>query len=660
MSPPRQVRLEHRDGGQWLVVESWGPNSVRVRAGRGPMVEVAGALGQRGNSPSRAEFTSDRQRLVNGALLVELQDGLLTFRRSADGAELLAETPAHFAWPGSRLFRPVADDRYTIEQRFRAYDDEQIFGLGQHQHGRLDQKGMVLDLIQRNAEVSIPFVVSSRGYGLLWNLPALGRVEFAVNGTRWVADSARQIDYWVTTGDGPADILRQYADATGHPPMLPAWAAGFWQSKLRYTSQEELLEVAREHRRRGLPLDVIVVDYYHWTHLGDWRFDPQDWPDPRAMVEELAAMGVRLMVSVWPSLSPLSENYAAMRDQGLLIATEQGLPVHHLFPDKGFGDQRLGVSFYDATNPEARDHVWRRVREGYFDLGIRLWWLDGCEPEMYPEQAANLRFHLGPGREVANLYPREHLRGFYEHMRAEGESEVACLTRSAWAGSQRYGAILWSGDIGATFAALRAQVRAGLNAAMSGIPWWTTDIGGFHGGDCSSPGYRELVVRWFQYAVFCPVLRLHGHREPRDTFAADHSGGPTEIWAFGPEAYELLAAQLRLRERLKPYLLRQMEVAAGSGLPPMRPLLVDFPHDRRAWAVEDQFMLGPALLVAPVLVPGPGPRAGFLPDGVTGVDVGRGARVAGGRQVEVATSPDRIPVFARAGADVLTVWGRTA
>jgi alpha-D-xyloside xylohydrolase len=324
---------------------------------------------------------------------VELREGGLTFLRADSGVELLAEMPAHFAWPGARFFSPTGNGYYTIEQRFRAYDHERIFGLGQHQHGRLDQKGMVLDLVQRNADVCIPFMVSSRGYGLLWNLPAVGRVELASNGTRWVADSARQIDYWVTTGDGPGQILRHYADATGHAPELPEWAAGFWQSKLRYRNQEELLAVAREYRRLGLPLAVIVADYYHWTHLGDWRFDPVDWPDPRAMVDELATMGTRLMVSVWPSLSPLSDNYAPMRDAGLLVATEQGLPTHHLFPDKGFGDEPMGVSFYDATNPAAREYMWSKIRETYYQAGVRLWWLDGSE------QSALSRRHRSRGRE---------------------------------------------------------------------------------------------------------------------------------------------------------------------------------------------------------------------------------------------------------------------
>ena len=652
--------IEHlflRSADHWLRVDSWGDNSVRVRAGRGPALEIPGALiGHSGPEPI-VHRTAEGSTLTNGELRVVLSpEGILTFNRAAEDVELLAEHSAHFAWPGPRLFSSTGNGYYRLEQRFKAYEGEQVFGLGQHQHGQLDQKGMVIDLVQRNGEVTIPFLVSSRGYGLLWNLPAVGRVEFAGNGTRWVADSARQIDYWVTVGDDPAAILKSYADATGHSPVLPDWAAGFWQSKLRYRSQDELLEVAREYHQRGLPLEVIVADYYHWTRLGDWRFDPTDWPAPTALTEDLKQLGVRLMVSVWPSVSPLSENYAPMRDAGYLIQTEQGMATHHLFPDKGFSGQPLGVSFYDATSPEARDYLWQRVKANYYDHGIKLWWLDGSEPEIYPEQPGNLLFAAGPGAEVANLYPREHARGFYEHMLELGETEVVSLTRSAWAGSQRYGTLLWSGDIASTFEALRAQVRAGLNVAMSGIPWWTTDIGGFHGGDPDSPEYRELLTRWFQYAVFCPILRLHGHREPRGGFAAGHTGGPNEVWSYGAETYDVLVHQLRLRQRLRDYILAQMNEASRSGLPPMRPVFVDFPSDERAWLVDDQFMFGPDILVAPITQAGASDRTVYLPEGATWVDTASGETHPGGNLVTVAAPIQRIPVLCRGGANVLDLW----
>ncbi|MFD0775342.1 TIM-barrel domain-containing protein [Streptomonospora algeriensis] len=646
--------IEWHGGHQVVRVEPWGADSVRVRAGLYRLHSgIPGALDERPAADAEIRVKGDTAHLVNGEITAEVDDdGMLRFLRSSSQAELLAEQRAHFWWPGSRTYTSTGNGYYRIEQLFAAYEGERMFGLGQHTHGLFDQKGAVVDLVQRNAEVSIPFLFSSRGYGLLWNSPAVGRVELAGNGTRWVSDSARQIDYWVTAGADPAAIMANYAGATGHAPMLPEWASGFWQCKLRYKTQEELMEVAREHKRRGLPLSVIVADFFHWTHLGDWRFDPREWPDPEGMVRELRAMGTELMVSVWPSVSPLSENFAEMLRRGLLVATEQGPPVHADWADKGV-DGKVQVSFYDATNPQAREFVWDRIQRNYHDLGVRVWWLDACEPEIKPGHQHNLHYHAGPGAEVANIYPAEHARGFYEGMRAAGESEVVTLCRSAWAGSQRYGAALWSGDIAPTFASLRTQIRAGLNVAMSGIPWWTTDIGGFHGGDQDSPQYRELLVRWFQYGVFCPLLRLHGFREPFvDDLHPQMSGGPNEVWSYGEEVYDRLRELLFLRERLRPYVMEQMRAAHESGMPPMRPLFVDFPGDARAWEVDDAFMFGPDVLVAPVAEYGAREHDVYLPEGTRWREPYSGEVYPGGTLVHLPAPLDRAPVLVREGASV--------
>jgi alpha-D-xyloside xylohydrolase len=336
----------------------------------------------------------------------------------------------------------------------------------------------------------------------------------------------------------------------------------------------------------------------------------------------------------------------------MLVGSESGVPFHHLFSDIGFHGKSLGVAFYDPTDGRARDFLWEKLRKNYAGHGIEIFWLDACEPEIFPEQHANLVFAAGPGREVANLYPREHARGIYENMRADGHEEIISLVRSAWAGSQRYGAALWSGDIPTTFESLAAQVRAGLNAAVSGIPWWTTDIGGFHGGDATSEEFRELMIRWFQYAVFCPLLRMHGHREPYEGAGAGHSGGPNELWSYGDEAYAVMRSYLDLRTRLTPYLLEQMDHATATGIPPMRPLFLEFPADPAAWEVEDQFLLGPDLLVAPVTELGARQRRVYLPAGAEWTHTDTGRRYPGGGHVVIDAPLDQIPLLVRDDAQL--------
>mgnify|MGYP005854316119 FL=1 len=634
----------------WL--EPWGRNGLRVRANlAGRRLDLPHALLE--PAPTHAAEVS----IELGEVEAVIRNGLIQATISRDGrrryfnagsGQVLLEDPefAYYA-PPSRHFKHRFGPLYQIEAWFKAREGERFYGLGQHQHGRLDQKGCVIELQQRNTEVAIPFLVSNRKYGFLWNNPAIGRVELGYNATRWVAEGSQQLDYYIVCGEDYAEILERYAEATGYAPVLPDWATGFWQCKLRYETQEELLEVAREYKRRGLPLSVIVCDFFHWSHMGDWRFDPKCWPDPPAMVRELEAMGIKLMVSIWPTVSPISENYQIMRERGLLVNNERGVDAQHVFVDHDINGPAY-FAYYDATNPEARRFIWETVRKNYYAQGVRLWWLDNDEPDVNPWHPENLRFHLGNGIEVANIYPLLHQMAFYDGMRSAGETEVVMLSRSGWAGSQRFGSVIWSGDIASTFEALQAQVRAGLNMAMSGVPWWTTDIGGFHGGNIESDYFRELIVRWFQYGVFCPIMRLHGHRLPvKHPFPG--SGADNEIWSFGEKAYTILRELLFLRERLRPYIGRQMRIASAKGLPPMRPLFVDFPGDPVCETIGDQFMLGPEILVAPVLYEGLRDREVYLPAGTDWMEAGSGRVYNGGRWLTVPAPLEKIPVFLKAG-----------
>ena len=577
-----------------------------------------------------------------GELLLEEYDKNRFRRKSAPGE------PDNALEIAPREFIPHrGTNYYRLTVRFEAKEGERFYGMGQYSQPFLNLKGCVLELSQRNSQITVPFAVSDRGYGFFWNNPAIGTAAFGRNITEWQADSTRQMDYWITAGDTPAEIVENYAEVTGKVPMMPEYAAGFWQSKLRYRSQEEVLQVAREYKRRGLPLSVMVIDFFHWSAQGDFRFDEKLWPDPEAMVKELAEMGIQLMVSVWPTVEESSENFLHMEEMGYLIRTEMG--------------PRLGIknkdTYMDATNPEAREFVWRKLKKNYYDKGIRLFWLDECEPEVTKYEYDNYRIYAGSHKEAGNIYPREFARMVYEGRKAEGEEEILSLVRCAWAGSQKYGALVWTGDVASEFSSLRNQVTAGINMGLSGFPWWTTDIGGFHGGDIRTDKFKELFVRWFEFGTFCPVFRLHGFRKPLviaeegkefvpgNAKSWDYtSGSPNEVWSFGEGVYEICRKYMELRERMRPYLMEQMKKAHEKGTPVMRPLFYDYPDDKKAWDIEDEYMLGPDILAAPVTGEGESGREVYLPEGKW-ICLHTGESLDGGRTVRVDAALDVIPVF---------------
>jgi alpha-D-xyloside xylohydrolase len=634
-----------------IELEPWGRNGIRVRSTQSTEVKLdwVNALINQGDNQAKIEFYSGGASLQNGGIKAIISSkGELSFINVGNGKELLKEKPIHSLSIPARAYKNLKGDLFHIDCCFESYDDEHIYGLGQHQHGRLDQKGCVIELIQRNTEVTIPFLISSRGYGFLWNNPAVGRVELGYNATRWVAEAAPQIDYWITTGENPAEILSNYADVTGHAPEFPEWASGFWQSKLRYASQDELESVAREYRQRNLPLSVIVIDFFHWTRQGDWQFDPQYWPDPAGMVKRLEELGIKVMVSVWPTVSRLSNNFQEMWNKNFIIRNKLGSAAQMYFVDIKAEDG-IYLQYYDSTHPDARKFLWESVKKGYYQYGIKIFWLDACEPEMLPFTPENLRFFTGDGESVANSYPLDHVRGFYEGMLTEGEKTPLFLCRSAWAGSQRYGAAVWSGDVMSTFSALKAQVKEGLNIGLSGIPWWTSDIGGFRGGDPTTPYFQQLIVRWFQFGTFCPIFRLHGHRLPN---VNDFNGAANEVWSFGNDAYEIIKKYMFLRERLRPYIMKQMSIASETGVPPMRPLFVDFSSDPICYQVEDEYLFGPDLLVAPILDADIKIRNVYLPANSTWKDAWTDQVYIGGQWISVEAPLDRIPLFLRGDSNL--------
>ena len=640
-----------------IHIDAWGDGTIRVRAfvNEEPVPLQEGLVV---NQPSTADvhLSSDGSiaSVTTGTLTAVIEHyGRLSFR-GPDGV-LMEESWFDFREPPLRAHRYYPrnpDGSHGVELTLRSFDDERLYGLGQHSLGRLDLKGSVIDLLQRNSQIAVPVVVSSRGYGMLWNSPSVGRVELAENHTRWVAHEARQLDYFVYSGATPAEILCRYHTLTGLPPAFPNWASGYWQSNSYYPDEETLLSVAREHLSRGLPLAAMFVDSMHWTRLGEWEWDHENWPDPAALIAELQEAGVQLMVAVWPHVSPRSKHYPSLLERGLLVASPDGSPAVFSFADRELPGG-VDVALLDLTNPDARKFYWDQIERNYHRIGVRAFWLDASEPEL-TAQAGHLfedesRYSLGNGTEVSGLFALEDARAVREGLDAIGDTESMLLIRSGWAGIQRYGAAIWSGDIQSTWESLRLQMTTGLNMMTSGIPWWTSDIGGFFGAE--DEGFEELLVRWFQFGTFWPIVRMHGNRHP-DFFNAGifSAGGPNEIWAFGDRGYEIMRGLLNLREQLRPYLHSTLELTSAQGIPPVRPLWFDHADDPRAVSVEDQFMLGSELLVAPVLAPGVEARSVYLPEGRRWRNVWTQHVHAGGEVIDVAAPLDIVPLFVAEGS----------
>ncbi len=648
-------RIIYHYDAEELWIESWGKNAVRIRATKNAeMPKDNWALLSAEEVETQIEITEDGATLRNGKVKVCISNGGKITIYNQKGKLLLEEywrnrrdlrdSKCSAIEVEAREFRPNVGGDYHLTMRLQSLDkNEKIYGMGQYQQPYLNLKGADLELAHRNSQASVPFAISSMGYGLLWNNPGVGRVVFGNNIISYESYATKILDYWFVVEDTPAKIEETYAKATGTVPMMPEYGLGFWQCKLRYQTQEELLEIAREYKRRNLPLDVIVVDFFHWPKQGDWKFDADYWPNPDEMIRELEAMNVKLMVSIWPTVDRESENYEEMLEKGYLIRTERGF--------------RTGLNFegatihYDATNPNARKFLWEKVKINYYDKGIKIFWLDEAEPEYSVYDFDNYRYFRGTDLEIGNIYPVEYARTFYEGMQAEGQKNIVNLLRCAWAGSQRYGALVWSGDIASSFESMRNQLAAGLNMGLAGIPWWTTDIGGFHGGDPNDPAFRELFVRWFQWGTFCPVMRLHGDREPRQpqygTTGGAHccSGAANEVWSYGEDVYKICVKYMNIREKMRGYTRKLMEEAHLKGTPIMRTLFYEFPKDKECWEIEDEYMYGDKYLIAPILEAGVNERRIYLPVGVQWKECNCGRIYYGGQYITLTVSLDSMPVF---------------
>ena len=552
-------------------------------------------------------------------LRINESNGTIEFFDAA-GNSLLQEQPG-------RSLEPLPnshDSIYRVQDNFALVEDEAIYGLGQHQSGVLNNRGLSVFLSQRNTDVAIPIFLSTRGYGVLWNTASStlwdNRLAHRVTIT---TDAAPKIDYYFIYGPEPDQIIHGYRALTGKAPMFGKWAYGLFQSKDHYESQSELLGVAEKYRELHIPLDTIVQDAPWWVKQGNTQFI-QSYPDIAGAIDRLHRDHLHVMLSLWPNFdvgTPIAEQ---MKSRNLLLP---------------------GTMVYDATNPEARDLYWKSLAGPLFEKGVDAFWLDASEPEQ-PNEVQGIQpgghIFLGDSRLYTNIYPYSHTAGLYEHWRAaSSEKRAFILTRSAFLGGQKNAAATWSGDVYSTFWSLARQVPAGLNFVASGIPYWTTDTGGYGYPDYKStqdPEFRELFVRWLEYSTFCPLFRNHGHR-------ADNRN---EFYDFGP-VEPILVSYDKLRYRMLPYIYSLAWKVTDQDYTIMRPLIMDWRNDPDVREVGDEFMFGSALLVAPVTQAHGNQREVYLPVASAWYDFWTGAQVKTGL-ISSEAPLDRIPVYVRAGA----------
>ena len=640
MNPVRTIRQE-ADG----VLFTMGTGSLKVQVCSDSVIRVL--YSPTALFPKQADFVVTKQNWPATQWTMNSTDDAVTLTTSLlkvtvtrkDGAIAYGELNGDpLVEESSRRLTPEkvnGEDTYRAESFVNIYGShEALYGLGQHQAGVWNYRGESVDISQENSNIAVPLMLSSKGYGIFWNNASRSRFNNRFANYLYVSSEvADVIDYYFLYGPEFDQIIAGYRDLTGQVPMFGKWAYGFWQCKNRYKSQDEILGVARKYRDLHIPVDNIVQDWFWWNRKGEFVFN-KNYPDPKAMVDQLHRENFHLMISIWPFFEPGSANYDYMQNKGWFVDKfKYAKPPYHT----------NAMAVYDATSAEARKYYWDQVNNGLFRIGLDAWWMDTTEPETEGQDEnilLNHRLAAGSGNRYVNAYPLLDTQAVYQGQRSVSDKKrVFILSRSAFAGSQRNGVTAWSGDINSDWLSFRRQVPAGLNFALSGIPYWTTDIGGFVSGSPADPAFRELFIRWFQYGTFNPILRVHGTRHPDEN----------ELWSYGPDAQTILVNFDRLRYRLLPYIYSLAWKTTSEAYTPMRPLVMDFRSDPRAQNTGDQFMFGPAFLVNPVTDPAVATRQLYLPD-TKWYDFWTGSMLEGGRTTMAIAPLERLPLYVRAGS----------
>ena len=619
--------------------------------------------------PQKVKFSCKEQgdevvlRTAKVLVRVNKADGTLRFL-TRDGNELLAEQGA----PSFSLYEQGADKGdYRIRQTFTLDKDEAIYGLGQLQTGKMSQRDQTKYLIQSNLEDVVTFFQSVKGYGVYWDNYSPTTFTDNAGGTTFDSEVGGFLDYYFMYGGNGDGVVAEMRALTGQVPMFPLWTYGFWQSKERYKSQNETVGVVRKYRELGVPLDGIIQDWQYWGSNYLWNameFLNSEFWNPQKMLDDIHAMNAHAMISVWSSFGPMTKPYRELKAGGMLLD-------FNTWPPSGSDkwppvmDYPSGVRVYDAYHPQARDIYWKYLEKGIFSLGMDAWWMDSTDPDhldIKPSDYDNPTY-LGTFRKVRNAYPLMAVGGVYDHQRAAtSDKRVFILTRSAFAGQQRYGANTWTGDISASWDTFKRQIPAGLNFSLCGIPHWNTDIGGFFLGNYPQktldPDYRELHVRWMQFGTFCPMMRSHGADAAR------------EIWQFGKKGepyYDAIEKYINLRYSLLPYIYSTSWQVTRHQASFLRALSMDFPADRRVWDMGSEYMFGASFLVCPVTAPMYTRMEGenrvpdfsqvknaevYLPEGAAWYDFWTNERLEGGQTVEKAAPLDILPLYVKAGSIV--------
>ena len=687
----QETRITLERKGQTIVLEPYAPNILRVTLslkresalappGYG-LVGTPAASGWNASQTDEADLyrsarivaSVDRDHPRSKPLLQTETDIRKFFNGSTPHAHITLRTPE-----GKTLLEltgwfqsvpnhkdgtaDVARDRrltdpefYVVGATFASPDDEHYYGLGQNQEGFLDHRGHPLHCwadykAPAAPSFCVPFLVTNKGYGLLWDNPSRTTIEPGFNEqTRWVSEVGDRVSFFVIAGATADEIYAGYRLLTGPTPLLPKAAYGYIQCKQRYASQKEVLDVAQGYRERHLPADVIVVDWFYYTKMGQMDFDPKFWPDPSAMNKQLHDMGFETKISVWPRFVPDDRYYAELRQKGWLIHLADDTPIDGLPYDRAGSD-------IDTTNPEAAAWYWKIIHDNILSQGFDAIWADETEPDLPPNGSY---FHIGPGTQFFNVYPLFHTAALYDGFRKDEPGRRALiLSRDAYLGAQRNGAFFWSSDIYPTWDTLKRQIPTGLDFTASGLAYWSNDTGGWQylpkehhpahtplldPSDARSnvggyDDYPELYTRWFQYATFLPIFRTHGSRPAN------------EVWSYGSQAEPILEKYLRLRYQLMPYIYSLAYQTWLTGAPFMRALPLDFPLDAKVADLRDEYMLGPAFLVAPVTEQGATSRQVYLPTGADWYNYWTSERAKGGQTITVTAPIDTIPLFVRAGS----------